>query len=88
MKIWMIWQHNAESADLWLVTAWDDNSKSGNEFGWLEALAKAETEAGGPRFIRVATTDIALDPIQQAFLPVNANIQKYAIATVKRGIES
>lgn len=70
MDVWMIWaQDPSDENVLWLVDAWDDESISGNQDGWMAALAKAEEEHGS-RFIRIAKTHVDYDAIVESFKPV------------------
>ncbi len=71
MDIWMIWAMDPTdtSETVWLVDAWDDESMVSNHDGWVEAIAKAESEFGA-RYVRIAKTTVNLDPIVSSFRPV------------------
>lgn len=71
MTIWMIWTTDGVTPNAYvqLECAWDDDSVSTNNAGWLAAVKKAETDFGGQN-VRIAKTEINLNNIQASFMPV------------------
>jgi hypothetical protein len=69
MDVFIIWAIVPDQPDApWVVGAWDDYSRSENEDGFQEDLAKAE-EVYGARFIRVTKTSVNYDKVIAAFEP-------------------
>lgn len=62
MDVYMIWAH--ESGSAWLVDSWDDDSISGNGFGWEEAKDKASKLYKDTRVIKAS---VDFDRILAAF---------------------
>jgi hypothetical protein len=70
MDVYMIWAIVPSDPDApWLVAVWDAVSRSENEDGFLEDLAKQEHEYGA-RNIRVTRTSVDYDRVVKAFEPV------------------
>jgi len=69
MDVYMIWAISPDHPDApYLVSAWDSETRSENEDGWLEDLAAAE-EIHGARHIRITRSSVNYDAVVAAFTP-------------------
>jgi len=65
MDIWMIWATDGDVR--WLVAAWDDDSVSDNNDGWLSEVEQARRDHG--ENFRIVRASIDFDAVDAAFAP-------------------
>jgi len=71
MDVFIIWAMTPDQPDApWAVSVWDSESRSANEDGFLEDLARQE-ETYGARFVRVTKTSVNYDAVVRAFGPAD-----------------
>lgn len=67
MDIFMIWASDPFDGGVWLVDAWDNDSISSNQEGWVDCLKKHRQRHGVDN-VRVVISSVDLDGVRASFM--------------------